>query len=109
MTTFKTVDVTPIGTRRDAAFVHRADGCSFEEQVVPTYPASFLGLALRAARAATGTTLIRTARLLGLNVIEVSALEQGSLRFKDETAWVRATELIEEDARTCGRIDKASP
>jgi hypothetical protein len=108
MTTFRTIDVTPIGTRRSPAFVHYPDGCSFEDQVVPTFPASFQGLALRAARVATSTTLIRAARLLGVNVVEVSGLEMGSLTFEDAEAWARATEAIEGDARACGRVGKGS-
>ena len=109
MTTFRTIDVTPIGTRRSPAFVKYPDGCSFEDQILPTYPASFLGLALRAARAATATTLIRTARLLGISVVEVSGLEMGSLVFEDGAAWPLATQAIEADAQACGRMDKRSP
>jgi hypothetical protein len=99
MTTFRTVEVTPIGTRRQPAFVGYAEGCE-----VPTFPVSFEGLALRAVRIASSTELWRTAMLLDLNVVEVSGLEFGSLRFADNNAWVLATERIKADAREHGRM-----
>lgn len=75
-----------IGEGRAFAFVHRDGGCTAEAIQVPRYSEQDLarGRRLRQGRRHAGLTLGAAAKLLGLNVVQVSELERGRVHAEPE-------------------------
>jgi hypothetical protein len=101
---FETCAVEPTGTRTTTGFRTRVSGCQLETWQESCYPPAPRGEALRLLRVQTATSLRATARLLELNVIEVSDLEMGRRVFENDSDWARATEIVQADARANGRL-----
>jgi hypothetical protein len=83
------VRVEPVGEREVGAFVTCRDGCVYKVLRVPEYPAQSVarGHGLRALRVDRGLSLREACALLGLQPIEMSALERGEMTFGSEDEW----------------------
>lgn len=69
----------------------------FGELPTASYPESPLGKEFRRLRVANEIRLGRAAELLGLTVVEISSIERGRLLLKEESDWVAAFKVLDDE------------
>jgi Helix-turn-helix domain len=95
---FAFIAVQPIGTYTSRAFVDGVDQNGnliggIREMVLPEYPESSQGAALRTLRRDDGTTTRDAARMCGISMVEYCKLENGQLQLSGDD-WKRLTKMV---------------
>lgn len=97
------LSVEPTSHRDVLAFRDYADGTGdFGPVRIPVYPASPRGAELRAMPLALDMRAGELGRILGIGVIDVMYLEQGSMTLSDE-GWTRVLEAVRAVRKDRGR------
>lgn len=96
----KLIDVDPIGEETGPAFVDGPGGHELRMVTRKVYPDGG-GRAFRNSRVAAGRSLRETAKILGLDAVDLSAVERGSKRPEDWPAFWRASGVPGPGCRGC--------